>query len=198
MPVSNWIEAVRLPTRVMIGLFIACLTLLAFDTFDVLVLANLGLLAKPVVIVASVVSGSLSLTGIVAFFLDLHKHRQKQNLLSLRHQTRTREAQESRAKAEAAALERLDHLAPQELRHLADALKNGSQSFYTYVRSPSVTTLRGKGLVYTPGGEHHQDHYPFTISDFVWKILIERKEEFLAKDALNRIGEEHRRPRSAY
>lgn len=40
MPEPNWIEAVKLPTRVMIGLFIACLTLLAFDAFGVFALAN--------------------------------------------------------------------------------------------------------------------------------------------------------------
>jgi hypothetical protein len=48
----------------------------------------------------------------------------------------------------------------------------------------------GKGLVYTPGGTHHQDHYPYTIADFAWKVILERKEEILEKDAENRKREE--------
>ncbi len=135
------------------------------------------------------ISGSLSLTGGIAFFVDVHKSRNRQTLLAGRQQLRAQEAREQRAQAEASALERLDHLAPQELRYLADALQSGSQSFYTYVHSPAVTTLAGKGLVYTPGGTHHQDHYPFTISDFAWKALLARKGEILARDDQNRESE---------
>ena len=42
--------------------------------------------------------------------------------------------------------------------------------------------LTGKGLVWTPGGAHHMDHYPYSFHDFVWKRLLDRKDEFLAKD----------------
>ena len=38
-----------------------------------------------------------------------------------------------------------------------------------------------KNLVYTPGGTHHQDHYPFAFHDFVWEVLKQRKEEFIEK-----------------
>ena len=88
-----------------------------------------------------------------------------------RRKLRNTEAEEKRAERERAVLERIKYLAPQELCHLADCLREGQQSFYTYVHSPSVTTLMGKGLVYTPGGTHNQDHYPFTIFDFAWKHL---------------------------
>jgi hypothetical protein len=48
----------------------------------------------------------------------------------------------------------------------------------------------GKGLVWTPGGQHHQDHYPFSFYDFVWEKLLERKEEFIAKDEAYKRAEE--------
>lgn len=41
----------------------------------------------------------------------------------------------------------------------------------------------GKGLLYTPGGSHHREHYPFTIDDFAWEELLKRKDEFLEKQA---------------
>jgi hypothetical protein len=49
----------------------------------------------------------------------------------------------------------------------------------------------GKGLVWTPGGTHHQDYYPFSFHDFVWAVLLERKDEFLAKE------EKHKRAEAA-
>jgi hypothetical protein len=48
-------------------------------------------------------------------------------------------------------------------------------------------------LVWTTGGTHHQDHYPFSFHDFVWKVLLERKDEFLAKEAQHRKAEEGRK-----
>jgi hypothetical protein len=45
-----------------------------------------------------------------------------------------------------------------------------------------VALLCGKKLAWTPGGQHHQDHYPFTFHDFVWKAMLARKDEFIAKD----------------
>jgi hypothetical protein len=186
---ASWIEAVKLPTRVVIGLFFASLILLAFDAAGILFLAAIWAIAKPVVIITSVIFGSLSVTGVVGFFMDERKKGQKQALLAGRRQLRTEEERERRVQAEAAALERIDHLATQELRYLADALRKGSQSFYTYVHSPAVSTLAAKGLVNTPGGTHHQDHYPFTISDFAWKALLARKAEILARDDQNRQAE---------
>jgi hypothetical protein len=50
--------------------------------------------------------------------------------------------------------------------------------------------LQGKGLVWTPGGRHNQDHYPFSFWDFVWAKLVERREEFLAKEAEHVRAEE--------
>jgi hypothetical protein len=59
-----------------------------------------------------------------------------------------------------------------------------------------------KGLVVSPGGRHHQDHYPYMIADFAWERLLARKEEFIAKDDENRrreaAEEKERLARSRY
>jgi hypothetical protein len=71
---------------------------------------------------------------------------------------------------------------------------------HTYVYSPPVSVLQGKRLVWTPGGAHHQDYYPFSFHDFAWRTLLERKDEFIAKDEEHKRAEEEwkraeRRPR---
>ncbi len=182
----------------MIGLFIACVVLLGFDWAEILALADFGQLAKPIVIALAVLSGSLSITGVGAFVKDQLTNRRKMSLLAARRQLKLQETESRRAKAEAAALDRIDHLSSQEIRYLANCLRKDSQSFYTYVHSSSVTTLMGKGLVYTPGGTHNQDHYPFTISDFAWKALLARKDEILARDNKNRKKEQEEKRRGRY
>ena len=182
----------------MIGLCIASVVLLGLDRAEILALADFGQLTKPLVVVLAVLSGSLAITGIGAFIKDQLTNRQKQSLLAARRELKLQEAETRRAKAESAALEPIHHLSSQEIWHLAGCLRKGSQSFYTYVHSPSVTTLMGKGLVYTPGGTHNQDHYPFTISDFAWKALLARKDEILARDNEHRKREEEEKRRGRY
>jgi len=104
-----------------------------------------------------------------------------------RRKLKEKEQKEKRAEFEKIVLARIDHLDPRELRYLADCLRNNSQSFYTYVHSPYASTLGSKGLIAIPGGTHHQDHYPFIVNDFVWKALLERKDEIPNKDAANII-----------
>lgn len=198
LPDSSWINALKLPTQVIIGLFLAFLVLLGLDWAAVLTLATFGELTKPIVIVLLVISGSLSITGIGAYIKDQLERHKSHSLVAMRKQLRAQEKESERTKAQGAALERIEHLSPKELRYLANCLREGSQSFYTYVHSPPVTTLMGKGLVYTPGGTHHQDHYPFTIYDFIWKALIERRDEILAKDSANKKKEDEEKRRNRY
>lgn len=198
VPDANWISALKLPTKVMLGLLITSIALLVLDSKSVINLTEFGALAKPGLVILAVASAALSITGIGAFFVEQWLAGKKHSLLATRREIRAQERREARQQAEAAALARIDHLSPKELRYLADCLKEGSQSFYTYVHSPPVTTLMGKGLVYTPGGTHHQDHYPYTIADFAWKALLERKEEILGKDAENRKREEDAKRRGRY
>lgn len=196
----NWLNALRLPTQVIIGLFLASGIVLLFDELGIIKLSALSEFAKPFVILMAILCGSLSLTGIGAFLLDeLMKHR-KQSLLSFGRKMRLQEKEDSRAAAEKAALERLDYLSPQELRYLANCLREGNQSFYAYYYSSATATLIDKRLVCTPGTSHHQDHYPYTIMDSVWNALLARKDEFLKKDEENqkREREEEEKPRRRY
>src|SRR5690554_6217915 len=150
-PDANWVTALKLPTRVMIGLFIACGLVLALDSLEVIPLSELGSATKPIAIVVAVFSGSLAATGVGGIFWDQWIAKNKQSALATRRKLRLAEENEKRQKAEQTALERVDHLSPKELRHLANCLRSGSQSFYTWVHDPALATLMGKRLVYTSG-----------------------------------------------
>jgi len=197
-PDSNWINALKLPTQVMLGLLVACSILLVLDAKSIISLSDFGSLAKPIVIILLVFSGSLSVTGIGAFIKDQLLARKKQSLLAGRQELKAKERLQKKTEAEASAIARIEHLSSKELRYLANCLREESQSFYTYVHSPPVATLMEKGLVYTPGGTHHQDHYPFTVADFAWKVLLERKAEILEKDGANQAKEAQEKRRGRY
>ena len=91
------------------------------------------------------------------------------------------------------AIAHLDYLSKEEIAVVARVLRDGSPSFYAYVYSPPVSLLQGKRLIWTPGGPHHQDHYPYSFHDFVWRVLLERKDEFFAKHEEHKRAEEERK-----
>ncbi|MCF6298984.1 MAG: superinfection exclusion B family protein [Thiomicrorhabdus sp.] len=181
LPDSSWLNAFKLPTQVMVGLFIACSILLFIDSKEVITLNQFGNLSKSIIIAITVVSGSLSFTGIFSFFKDQFTNSQKRSILSQRRSIRTKENESNKEKNQKKVIQRLDYLSCDETRHLVKCLEGNTQSFFTYVHSSSVGTLISKGLVYGTGGTHNQDQYPFTIHDEVWQELVSRKEEFLLK-----------------
>jgi hypothetical protein len=166
------------------------LILLVFDKTEILLLSTFGSMAKPLTIILCVVTGSLSLTSIIAFFIDLLSASKKQAKLQQRRDMRRSEQKQDVERRKEAVIARIDHLSSQELRYLARCLSNNSTTFNTYVHSPAATTLASKGLTYTPGGAHHQDHYPFIVNDFVWAYLLEHREQIIEKDRANREVEE--------
>ena len=191
---SNWINALKLPTKGLAGLFIASVVLLIFDKAGILGLSIFGGLAKPATILICVISGALSFTSITSFFIELFNSSRKRTLLQQRRELRKIEEQEEINAKKQRAIERISHLSKDELHYLADCLRENSQSFTTYVHSPPASTLMSKGLIYTPGGTHHQDYYPFVINDFVWQHLLENRDQVIAKDDENkRIEEEKKR-----
>jgi len=195
LPDSSWLNALKLPTQVMIGLFIACNILLFIDHKEIFELKLFGELAKPIIVIITIFSGSLSLTGIISFAKDYFANRKKQTLIKERRKQKEIKKENDKIQGQTNIIGRLDHLSPKEIHYLAKCLRENSQSFYTYVHSPPVTTLMGKALVHTPGGSHHQDHYPFTIYDFVWTELLKRKKEFIEKDDLNKQEEQKNKQR---
>jgi hypothetical protein len=198
VPDPNWLNALKLPLRVMVGVTIACAVLLALDYWKVIDLIAFGNLTRPFIIVLLAVAGALTASGFGALIYDILTSGRKHTALAGRREIKRKEAEEELEKARATALERLDYLSSDELRYLADCLRKGSQSFTTWVHSSPASMLSAKGLIYSPGGTHHQDHYPFTIIDFVWKELLRRKEEILARDDANMKRQEQDKRRDRY
>ncbi|KVC52569.1 hypothetical protein WS58_03380 [Burkholderia pseudomultivorans] len=141
----------------------------------------------------TVVFTAMAIVGSVHTLFAPFREKHKQSALEQRRAIRRKEQDERREEAQEAAIGRLDYLSREEIAVVVKALSNGSPTFYTYVFSPPVSMLQGKGLVWTTGGTHHQDHYPFSFHDFVWKVLLERKDEFMAKEAQHRKAEEERK-----
>jgi len=167
---------------------------LTLDKAEVLSLATFGAIAKPVTILLCVVSGALAFTAIIAFVIDLIGAERKRALFQQRRELRKIEQEEKLNKNKERVLERISHLSKEELRYLANCLRENSQTFTTYVNSPAVSTLCSKGLIYTPGGTHHQDYYPFVVNDFVWKHLLENRDQLIAQDKeKQRANEEKKR-----
>jgi hypothetical protein len=192
-PDAKWLEAFKLPLRVMIGLALACYALLWLDSAKHFDLSIFGDLTKPSVVVLMVVTSALAVSGICAVAYEIFIAKRKRGALAERKRARKKEAEELSIAKKAAALDRLNYLSPEELRYLADCLRKENQSFTTWVHSSYASTLAAKGLIYTPGGTHHQDHYPFTITDFAWSELLRRKDEFIAQDDENKKKQD--RPR---
>lgn len=209
---ENWSDAAKLPTKVLGGLLAACVLTLLLDFFGVVVLVEIHQIAKPITIVLAVSFGCLTVANLLAKLYENKTAATRRTGMTERLEFRAELArrkaiQEAELKAEAdkkaavaaetekerkqrEVLVRLDYLSASELRYLANALRENSQSFKTWVHSSDAGTLGIKGLVYTDGGTYHGDHYPFTIQDFVWRELLARKQEFLDRDEKN-LRQEH-------
>jgi hypothetical protein len=183
---ANWINALKLPTKVLSGLFFASIILLVLDITLVLELSVFSAIAKPVTILVCVVTGALSLTAIVSFFIEGFTSSRKRTLLERRRELKKSEKENLASLQKQKVLERLPHLTNDELSYLANCLRENSQSFTAYVHSPSTTTLMSKGFIYTPGGQHNRDHYPFVVNDFVWHHLLEGKDQIIEEDTENK------------
>jgi hypothetical protein len=175
-------DTLKLPGKVIAGLFLFTLLLLAFDFFELVRLPDLHAVARPAVIIAALLFGSLCVAAVGAVIVEAVKRRRRPTLVAQRREIRRKEWEQAKVEQEAKALERLDYLSAEEIGYIADALRKNEQSFTTWVHSPHMSNLMAKGLVNTPGGTHNQDYYPFYFTDFAWKALLVRKDEFIAKD----------------
>jgi hypothetical protein len=117
IPDPRWLDALKLPQKVIAGLFLFSLLLLAFDYFALVSLTDLSALARPVVIITALLFGSLSLTALVAVIHDIIAQRRKMTLLSKRRQIRREETDRAQAEFESQALARLNFLSKEEIRH---------------------------------------------------------------------------------
>jgi len=183
---TSALNALKLPMSIIAGLFIGSSLLLVLQYFAFINLMEIHPLAWLAVIIAAVVSGSLSFVAVCGVIYDNWKQRHKITLLARRRELRRAEEKQERSEYEAQVLKRLDYLTKEELGYVANCLRKNEQSFSAYVYSGPVANLIMKGLVSSPGTTHHQDHYPFCFTDFVWAALLSRKGEFIAKDDANK------------
>jgi hypothetical protein len=184
------LNALKLPTHVIAGLFLCSLLLLAFDYFSIIDLTEIYSLARPLVIIAAILCGCLTLAVFVGAVYDHWKQRHKKTLLARRREIRHAEEKRNLAEYQTEVLKRLDYLSKEEVRYVANCLRKNEQSFLAYVYSGPLSNMHAKRLVGSPGGAHHQDYYPYYFHDFVWEALLLRKDEFIAKDEANKQQEE--------
>jgi hypothetical protein len=190
---TSALNALKLPTYIIAGLFLAALLLLVFDYFALVNLMEIHPLARPGVIIATIVFGSLSFAAFVGAVYDSWKRRHKITLLARRRELHRAEAKRDLAELQAQVLKRLDYLSKEEVRHVADCLRKNQQSFLASGFSGHVHNLQAKGFVDSPGGTYHRDRVPYSFGDFVWEALLLRKEEFIAKDDAHKQQEEAER-----
>ncbi|TVR06993.1 MAG: hypothetical protein EA385_14180 [Salinarimonadaceae bacterium] len=178
----KWLDALKLPLRLTFAVALAASFLFGLEVQGVLDLGPLSLYTRPVLLIIAVVFWTVTIVGALQFLFAPLWERRRQEILSTRRAVRQKEHEEQRDANRTAVLARLDHLSDKEIRYVAECLRAGTPTFYTYVHSSPVRIMIGKGLVWSPGSQHHQDRYPFSFHDFVWEALLARKDEFIAKD----------------
>jgi hypothetical protein len=189
---SSLLNALKLPARVIAGLFLFSLLMLLADWYAVISLPELHPLARPIVIIAALGSGALSFAFLCGVVYDAFVQRHKRTLLAARREIRKAEARQEQAEYQAQVLKRLDYLAAPEIGQIAWCLRKNQQTFTAAIYSPTVANMRARGFVETPPGVYNQDRCPFYFTDFVWEALLARKEEFIRKD-----DEEQRKTKKA-
>ncbi|HEV7265108.1 MAG TPA: hypothetical protein VGN83_09340 [Falsiroseomonas sp.] len=110
-------------------------------------------------------------------------------------QEETEQKREEEAERRRIVLERLDYLSPEEIGFILPALERRAQTMFGWLHSHPGRSLEMKGLVQSERSTGHQDHWPWVFPDFVWKELLERRDEFLQKHEDNE-REKHRRNRT--
>lgn len=160
----------------------ASVVLLLLDSLGIISLAAVHVLLPIAIALVAVASAAFLAGGEI---YDRYKEHQKTTKLSARRQVRRAEKDATRAEAEAAVLERIDYLSEGELRYIAEALRRGEQTFTAWVSSSHVASLEMKRFIISPAGEYNTSSFPFVFDDFVWKALLARKDDLIAKDDEN-------------
>jgi hypothetical protein len=191
--ISGWLGALKLPTRVVFGMFLFGCTVLVLDAFGMVPLSELGPFGWTLVFVATLFFGCLFAGAVGEEGYLALKRALAERKIWRRRQARVDEDEAARAKFREKVLKGLNYLTRSEHRILADCLRADEQSFQAWVHSSDVQSLMARHLVKTPGAMAHGDHYPFYVTDYVWDDLLARREEFLAKDDENKRREAEER-----
>lgn len=185
---AKFLEVLSLPAKIIGGLFAFTAVSLIIDTWLMPTLLGAW---RPYFILGALLFGCLFVSQMIALTIETFKISKKPSVLAERRKVLKDERIQERFAAEKAVLKRLDHLSPDELSFVADALRAQSQSFTGWVHSGDLSNMQMKGLIITPGGEHHADYYPFSFPDFVWEEVLARRIELIEKHNENqRLAEE--------
>jgi hypothetical protein len=98
---SDLVGALKRPARIIAGLFLFCLLALLLDHFDIVNVAKIGTLARPLLILGAALCGSLLLGDLI---YDARSQRHKMTLLSARRELRRADEERGRSAAAARAL----------------------------------------------------------------------------------------------
>jgi hypothetical protein len=147
----------NLPLKATIAAAIAASILLALDLKGLLDVGAIAPYIRSALIVSSVVFSVMAMVGIIDALSEPVREKRRQSGLILRRAVRRKEEEELLAVRRIQTIASLDHLSKEETRYVADSLREGSPTFYTYANSPPVGMLLGKGLVWTTGGSYNQE-----------------------------------------
>lgn len=178
----KWLDALSLPAKVTGGFLAFFVLAIVADKYVIALLGSW----MPYFVLGALLTGCLFAGAMIEATAGFIIERGKPAKIARKRQAVREDQSRERALAEAerdlTVRRRIDTLSSDEIRHVAKALRDGSQSFKAYVNDPDLSNLMHKGLLTSPGGPHHQDYYPFTFPDFVWSALLEKKDVILAKD----------------
>lgn len=181
-PDAKWLDALKLPIRLKLAIIAACGTTYVLLWKEMISLGPLDTIISTLLLIAVVVFGIVAIFDGMDFLFQPLAEKRRLTLLAKRRSALQADKQKAREEKRSQVIKQLDRLSRQEIGLLVNVMKGGSPTFYYYVHAPAVTMLQAKYIVWTPGGPHHQDHYPFSISDHVWDELQKRKDEFFEKE----------------
>lgn len=180
-PDIKWLEALKLPLKSSLAGTVIAPAILFSISRNWIDFGSKAEFASTVLVIATIFFIVMSLVGLGELLLKPTIEKQKKKSLIDRRKIRREEELAIRADNEIRILRRLDSLSEEELTLFAQQLQKNSATFYGWFHSPHLGSLRQKELISAAQGTYHQDHFPFTIHDFVWDELLKRKDEFLGK-----------------
>ena len=182
LPDPKWLDALKLPLRLKLAIAAACGALFYLFKSKAITLGAFDGVVIALLLVTIVVFAIVVVFDGLAWLAKPLSEKRRLSLLAKRRSV-VRSAQiEQREEQRGAILAQLDHLSRWEVQTVVKTLQGNSPTFYSYVFSPPISMLQAKNLVWTPGGPHNQDHYPFCFADFVWDEILKRREEFIERE----------------
>lgn len=188
-PDAKWLDALKLPIKAKIAIALACGALFYLFKVKALILGPLDGYITPGLPIALVLFAVLVAVDGFEWLAKPLAQRRRTSLMAARRAVRAKEREDEQDAARLMILQRLNHLSREEIRYVTDSLEKNTPTFYTYVYAGPVGVLQAKGLIWSTGGTHNQDHYPFSFHDFVWQELLGRRDEFIAKESVFKEAE---------